>query len=146
MTNPPVKVEPVQETAAYDIAIPLTKPVYTLNYKRVSEPDPLGLDPVDDQDELEEPFRIRLKMEFATTETEVHQADIAAGPSPLAQDPLASITNRIIAFAKLAGGFSDLYPIVRDYVVHRCFGRVVGVEEEGGRYEPVFIDFGSIQC
>lgn len=127
---PPVKVEPVQEKAAYDIAIPRTKPIYTRNYKRLSELDPLQLEPVYDQEELDEPARIRLKMEFATTETEIHQADIDAGSLPMAQDLLASITNRVIGFAKLAGGFSELYPVVRDYVVQRCFGRPVDLDKE----------------
>ncbi|MFQ5804592.1 MAG: hypothetical protein ACE5JQ_17015, partial [Candidatus Methylomirabilales bacterium] len=127
---PPVQVEPVQEKIAYDIIIPLTRPVYTHNYRRLSELDPSALDPVYDQEELDEPLRIRLKMEFATTETEIHQVDIAAGPSPLAQDLLASITNKVIAFAKLPGGFANLYPVVRDYVVKRSFGRVIDLENE----------------
>ncbi len=44
------------------------------------------LDAIYDQAELAEPFSVRLKLEFATTETEVHQADIAAGELPIAQD------------------------------------------------------------
>ena len=126
--KPPVRVEPVLEKAAFDIAIPLTQPVYTRNYKRLSELDPYTLDPVYDQDELDEPLRIQLKMEFATTETEVHQADIAAG-SPLLQDVIASIVNKVIAMAKLTGVFDDLYPIVRTYLRCRCFGREINLEK-----------------
>jgi type III restriction enzyme len=127
---PPVKVEPIEEKVTYDIVIPLTKPVYTHDYKRITGVDPLSLDPVYDQEELEEPVRIRLKMEFATTETEVHQADISGDLTFLTQDILTSITNRVIAVAKLPGGFSDLYPFVRDYVVNRCFGRAIDIEKE----------------
>ena len=126
--KPPVRVEPVLEKAAFDIAIPLTQPVYTRNYKRLSELDPYTLDPVYDQDELDEPLRIQLKMEFATTETEIHQADIAAG-SPLLQDVIASIVNKVIAMAKLTGVFDDLYPIVRTYLRCRCFGREINLEK-----------------
>ncbi len=71
-----------------------------------------------------------MKMEFATTETEVHQADISGDLTLLTQDILTSITNRVIAVAKLPGGFSDLYPFVREYVVNRCFGRVIDIERE----------------
>jgi type III restriction enzyme len=128
--DPPVKVEPVLEKAAFDIAIPLTRPVYTHNYKRLSEFDPQNLAAIYDQDELEETHRIRLKMDFATTETEVHQEEIAAGPAPLAQDILASITNKTIAAARLPGGFSDLFSIVRNYVTHRCFGQPIDIDDE----------------
>jgi len=127
--KPPVRVEPVAEKSAFDIAIPLTQPIYTRNYKRLSDLDPHSLDPVYDQDELDEPLRIQLKMEFATTETEVHQADIAAGPPPLAQDIIASIVNKAVAMAKLTGAFDDLYPIVRSYLRSRCFDREIDLEK-----------------
>ncbi len=131
--KPPVRVEPVLEKGAFDIAIPLTQPVYTRNYKRLSDLDPYSLDPVYNQDELDEPLRIRLKMEFATTETEVHQADIAAGSPPLAQDIIASIVNKVIATAKLTGAFDDLYPIVRFYLRYRCFDREIDLEKPDTR-------------
>jgi type III restriction enzyme len=125
---PPVNVEPVLEKIAYDIAIPLTRPVYMHDYKRLSLFDPLALDPVYDQSELDEPMRIRLRMEFATTETEVHQADILSGPPPPAQELLASITNKVIRFARLPGGFAQLYPLTRTYIVQRCFGRAIDID------------------
>ena len=128
--KPPVKVQPVAEKNAFDIAIPMTKPVYSRNYKRLADLDPMSLNPVYDQEELEEPIRIRLRMEFATTETEVHQADIGAGPPPLAQDIIGSITNKVIRTAKLTGIFNDLYPIVREYLKDRCFGRKIDLESE----------------
>jgi len=128
--KPPVRVQPVAEKSAFDIAIPMTKPVYSRNYKRLADLDPVSLDPVYDQEELEEPIRIRLRMEFATTETEVHQADIGAGPPPLAQDIIGSITNKVIRTAKLTGMFNDLYPIVREYLKDRCFGRKIDLESE----------------
>lgn len=126
---PPVRVEPVAEKVAYDIAIPLTRPVYTRNYKRLLDMDPLSLEPIYDQKELEEQVRIRLKMEFATTETEVHQADIAAGEPPISQQIITSVTNKTIAEAKLTGIFDDLYPIVREYIRYRCFGRKIDLDD-----------------
>ncbi|MBW1669347.1 MAG: hypothetical protein JRJ66_15130, partial [Deltaproteobacteria bacterium] len=68
-------------------------------------------------------------MEFATTETEVHQTDIAAGPPPLAQEIIASITSKVIKTAKLTGVFDDLYPIVRRYLKSRCFGSEIDLEK-----------------
>ena len=60
-------------------------------------------------------------MEFATTETEVHQADLAAGTLLMAQELLASITTKVIQRARLTNAFAELFPIVRGYVVTRCF-------------------------
>ena len=127
---PPLKVEPVLEKIKYDINIPLTRPIYAHNYKRLSDLAPLSLEPIYEQEELDEPYRIRLKMEFATTKTEVHQEDISPGINLIAQDILASITNKVIDIAKLGGGFSELYPIVRDYVVLRCFGTKIDLDKE----------------
>lgn len=83
-----------------------------------------------DQEELDEPFRIKLKLEFATTETEIHQANITNGELPEAQELLASITNKVIDRAKLPSRFATLYPAVRDYVAMRCFGKAIDLEQE----------------
>ncbi len=128
--RPAIKIYPVQEQIAYDINIPLTRPFYSRNYKRLSDVDPLALQPIFDQDELNEPYRVRLKMEFATTETEVHQQDISGIASLLVQDLLASVTGKVIREAKLGGGFAELYPIVQKYIVHRCFQKSVDIEKE----------------
>lgn len=127
---PPVKIEPVQRKAQFDIAIPLTKPRYFHKYTKLSDLDPLSLDPIYDQDELDEPVRISLKMEFGHTETEIHQVDISAGPLPLAEELLSAITQKVRKTAHLGGGFAELYPIVRDYVRFRCFGGAVDVESD----------------
>jgi len=121
------------EKAVCDITIPMTRPVYSRNYKRLSDLDPLSLDPVYDQEELEQEISIKLKMEFATTETEVHQADIGAGTPPLAQEIISSITNKVIRTAKLTGVFNDLYPIVSKYLKNRCFGRKIDVDSDAVR-------------
>src|SRR5437867_1176912 len=70
---------------------------------------------------------------FATTKTEVHQTNIAAGELPPAQELLASITNKVIDRAKLPNRFAELYPAVRGYVGTRCFGRTVNLEDEALR-------------
>jgi type III restriction enzyme len=69
-------------------------------------------------------------MEFATTETEVHQTDLGSGNLPLAQELFSSITNKVIRRASLPNAFAQLCPKVRDYVAMRCFGREVNVEDE----------------
>jgi type III restriction enzyme len=128
--KPPVKVEAVEQKANMDIAIPLTRPFLARNYKRLEGLDSLTLDPIYEQEELDEPVRNRLRFEFATTGTGVGQVDVAAGPPPFAQDLLSSITSKTIQEARLAGGFAELYPVVRSYVTARCFGKEVDPESE----------------
>lgn len=128
--TPPVTIEPVLEKKAYDIAIPITKPQLVHNFRKLSTLDPLKLTPIFDQEDLEEPFRITLKMEFATTETEVHQADIAGSWLPIEQELVGAITNKVVQFARLSNVFSELYPLVRTYIARRCFGNPVDLENE----------------
>jgi type III restriction enzyme len=68
----PVIIEPVMDRLAYDIAIPITKPQLSHNVRKLSSLDPVALDAICDQKDLDEILRISLRMEFATTETEVH--------------------------------------------------------------------------
>ena len=125
----PVIIEPVQDRLAYDIAIPIPKPRLTHNVHKLSALDPTSFAAIYDQTELHEVFRSSLKMEFATTETEVHQADLAAGDAPMAQVLLASITNKVMQRARVANVFAELYPLVRMYVATGCFGKAVDIED-----------------
>jgi len=127
---PPVIITPVQERLKYDIAIPITKPSLSHDIRKLSELDVTALEAIYQQEELAEPFRVKLRLEFATTETEVHQADIAAGELPAAQELLASITNKAIDRARLPNRFAELYPSVRDYVATRCFGKSVDLDDD----------------
>ena len=128
----PVIIEPVQERLGYDIAIPITKPALQYDDRKLSRLDGRSLDVIFNQAELAEPYRIRLQMEFATTKTEVHQDDIAVALLP-AQELLASIANMVAAQAGLTNRFAVLYPVVRDYVKNRCFGREIDLEDESIR-------------
>jgi type III restriction enzyme len=129
----PVIIAPVKERLVYDIAIPITKPSLEHDIRKPSTLDVASLDAIYEQQNLAEQFRLKLKLEFATTETEVHQADIAAGELPASQELLASITNKVIDRAKLPNRFAERYPTVREYVTKRCFGKVVDVEDEALR-------------
>jgi type III restriction enzyme len=134
-TDPPapVIISPIQERLAYDIAIPITKPSLEHDIRKLSELKVDALDAIYEQEDLAEQFRVKLKLEFATTETEVHEADIAAGELPPAHELLASITNKVIDRAKLPNRFAELYPRVRDYVASRCFGKSVELEDDALR-------------
>ncbi len=126
----PIIIEAVQEKIIYDIAVPITKPSLVHDIRKISELNIEKLEPIFDQEDLEKVYRITLKMEFVTTETEVHQEDIAAGEPPSPQTLLGSITNKVIERAKLPNRFAELYPSVRGYVALRCFGCEVNLDSE----------------
>jgi len=130
---PPIVITPVQERLAYDIAIPITKPRLVHDLRKLSDLSVEDLEAIYEQEELAEPFRVRLKLEFATTETEVHQAEIGAADLPPARELLASITNKAIDRAKLPNRFAELYPVIKAYVADRCFGRAVDIEDDALR-------------
>lgn len=129
----PVIIQSLEDRARYDIAIPITKPRLVHNVLKLSDLNPRQLEPIFDREELAEVFRLNLKMEFAITHTEVHQANIAAGSLQMPQELLSSLTNKVIDRAKLTGSFSELYPLVRAYVAARCFGKKINLEDEGIR-------------
>ena len=129
----PVIISPIQERMVYDIAIPLTKPSLAHDIRRLSELKVDTLAAIYEQEDLAEQFRMTLKLEFATTTTEVHQADIAADELPPAQELLAGITMKVVDRAKLPNRFAELYPTVRAYVADRCFGKTVNVDDEALR-------------
>ncbi len=118
----PVIIEPVLDRAKFDIAM-----------RKLSDLDVPGLAAIYEQEDLAEQFRLKLRLEFATTETEVHQADIAAGELPAAHELLANITIKVIDRAKLPNRFAELYPRVRDYVAGRCFGKAIDLDDESLR-------------
>jgi len=126
----PIIISPIQERKAFDIAIPITKPSLEHDIRKLDELDSNKLESILDQAELAEPFRVRLRMEFATTESEVHQADISMGELPASQEIVASITNKVIAAAKLPNRFAEMYPFVRNYVVRRCFSKRIDIDNE----------------
>ena len=126
----PVTIEVVKEKLAYDIEIPIPKPVLMHNIKKISSIDPLTLGPISEQVDLDEKFRMTLGMEFATTKTPVGEKKIEVRDIPLIQEILNSLTGKVIYKAKIQNIFSELYPIIRSYVKNRCFGKEVDINDE----------------
>ena len=77
----PVIIEPIKERLEYDIVIPITKPSLDHDIRKLSDLKVDILDAIYDREDLAEQFRVSLRLEFATTETEVHQADVATAAS-----------------------------------------------------------------
>jgi len=128
--DPPIWIEPIQEKIEYDIEIPLTKPIYFKNYKKFNELDISKLGPIYDQSELDRDTRTELEILFATTRTAVHKEKKVYGIIPTSNELFTSITNKVIKEVKLSGVFSEVYPIVRQYISTRCFGKTIDVDDE----------------
>ena len=129
---PPIVIEPVRERLKYDIAIPITKPSLEHDFRKLSDLRVQSLEPIFDQEDIDERYRINLMLEFATTETEVHQEDIAGGLLPT-QELLADIANLVAGKTGLTNRFAELYPLTRDYIRGRCFGRKIELDDEAPR-------------
>jgi len=126
----PIKVYPVQEKSAYDIAIPITKLRYKHEYRKLDNIDPLTLPPIYKTEDLAEELAIAIEMEFATTGTTVHQTVIIPEGPLLSQDFLRDITQRIERRLELSGRFAQLLGIVKRYIKYRCFGTEVNLDEQ----------------
>ena len=128
----PVIIEPIQERTEYDINIPITKGNLVHNLRNLADLDPNSLSPIYEYEDLEKVYVLSLEMEFTTTETSVHQADISLG-SITTREILSSITHKTAKKAGLASRFSELYPVVQTYITERCFGQPVNLEDDKPR-------------
>ncbi|MCY3603060.1 MAG: hypothetical protein OXH12_08265, partial [Chloroflexi bacterium] len=131
-TDPPLPViiTPTLERLAYDIAIPITKPSLEHDIRKLSELKVEELEGIYNPEDIVEPFLVKLRLDFATTETEIHRAEVDTRELAPARELLASITNKVVDRAKLPNRFAELYPAVRDFVSTRCFGQPVNLDDE----------------
>jgi type III restriction enzyme len=129
----PVRIEPVRERSRYDIRIPLTAPTLERDFTKIEDLDILALRPIWEADELPEVFRIALKGEFWPAGTSVALPDVNLGAPPLPGQLTSDITVETEKRAGLTGQFSRLRPKVESYLVHRCLGRTVALDDEAVR-------------
>lgn len=126
----PIIITPVKTKLEYDIEIPTTELTYSHNFTKISEIDPLSIDPVFQTNPTEDDI-IKLRMDFATTNTTIHTVQIPPKYIPLAQEILSSITYRILKEVKLTDNyFNFLYPIVQTYISQKCFKSAVDLDNE----------------
>ena len=125
----PVLIRPVEERLAHDIGLPQIGRRLGHDFRGATGLDVGSLDSVLENESLPEPVRLNLRMEFATTETEIHQeAALIAEPPPVAEI-LGEIARRVGRRTGLPRQFADLFPLVREYAGRRCFGRSVDLDD-----------------
>lgn len=128
----PVKIQPQKSRLSFNIEMPQTEKIYSHNFKQLSSVNALTIPSLLESDVVIEDEKIKLRMEFATTETEIGRTTIDVGPDfATGGELLSQITNRVIKKARLvSGNFSELYPIVKKYIEEKCFGNEAEIEDK----------------
>ncbi len=135
----PVTVQPLKSRMAFDIEVPVTKPSLTHDLRKLEEINTDALAPIYEREELAEPYRVRLQMAFVAPEAEVGQDEFQ--PRALtARELLTGIANRTLLAARLPMQFQRVYPIVKEYVERRCFGRQVDIDDGNVRSHLTRLD------
>ena len=116
----PVIIRPLRERLEWDIELPDLGRRLERTFRDVSALDVSSLRSLFDADRLREADLLRLRMDFATTGTEIHTEEIRI-TSPPAAALLAEIAREVGRRTGLPGQFAALYPLVRRYVETRCF-------------------------
>ena len=128
----PVKVEPIRERSAYDIAIPLTQPLIGHTYRRLSELDPTTIGLLRDLPDVTAIPELRFVLEFMTTQSQVGELRLGY-PMLVAEDAVGRLVDSAMDKAQLSGQFAELYPIIERYVTGYAFGFPVSLEDDNVR-------------
>lgn len=117
----PVTIAPEKSRLDYDIEIPQAEFRYRRNYKKIDSFDPLKIPSLYSSNKLEEDRKIILKMEFATTGTDVGTASMPVSSLISGRELVVYITNEVMKRARLTCDFSIIYPKIERYVLKQCF-------------------------
>jgi len=126
-----VRIEPIKERLAYDIAIPRTGPLLQRNQRKIGDLRPEDIPTSFTPDDLTVDLT-SLRVEFIDVASgqPLGKGRIKPGPAPLEGDVVGSITRRALASARIPEGFATLYPIVRAYLQEHAFGETIDLGRE----------------
>jgi len=126
----PITIAPEKSRLIYDIEIPKSDLRYQRNYKRIEDFDPLKSSSLYSSNKLEEERKAILKMEFATTGTDIGMVEMPLSPISSGRELVVHITNEVMKRARLTCDFNLLYPRVQEYILKRCFEtEIVDIED-----------------
>jgi type III restriction enzyme len=128
----PVKVEPIRERLAYDIAIPLTQPLFGHTYRRVTDLDPATIGLLRDLPDVTASQELHFVLEFMTTRSRLGELKLGY-PMLVAEDAVGRLVDSAMDKAQLSGQFAELYPIIERYVEEYAFGFKVSLEDDNVR-------------
>lgn len=128
----PVKVEPIRERSAYDIAIPLTQPLFGHTYRRVTDLDPASIGLLQDLPDVTATQELHFVLEFLTTRSRLGELKVGY-PVLVGEDAVGRLVDSAMDKAQLSGQFAELYPIIERYVTEYAFGFKVSLEDDNVR-------------
>ena len=128
----PVKVEPIRERSAFDIAIPLTQPLFGHTYRRVSDLDPASIGLLRDLPDVTASQDLHFVLEFMTTRSRLGELRLGY-PMLVAEDAVGRLVDSAMDKAQLSGQFAELYPIIERYVTDYAFGFEVSLDDDNVR-------------
>lgn len=129
--RPADQIFPLQDRMMLDIEIPRTSPLYQRQIKRIEDFDPLALPSLADDSTLDHDLKNRIDLVHGIVDVKVGSAEIEfnAENVPPLENLLSALTCRVERASKIPGHFAILYPKIRDYVHHMCFGRTVPLDD-----------------
>ncbi|MHA1250606.1 MAG: DEAD/DEAH box helicase family protein [Candidatus Helarchaeota archaeon] len=127
----PVVIAPEISRLIYDIEIPQTDFRYERNYMKLNDIKIENIPSLYESEKLEEERIIKLQMIFPVTETNVHIAEIERKVLPMGAELITYLTKEIMKKAHITSCFNKLYPIVKEYVLNKCFNvKIKNIEDK----------------
>lgn len=124
----PITIEPIRERTDFDIAIPLTRPLFEHSVRKLAELDPAAIGPLTSMDGVVVGKELQFVVEFMTTGSRVGDITFAYAIE-LPQVAVGRLVDSILDKAHLPGRFAELYPIIERYLQEFAFGRKVDLNE-----------------
>jgi type III restriction enzyme len=130
-TEPGVMISPTLSRAKYEIAIPRTSSIYSRNYLKINDFDPMQVDVCFSKKDLTVGAAImRVKFEGLHGVGELGEEEISMYSPISSRDAMARITKLATKSANLTDDFEKIYPLTRKYIQSRCFNGEVDLESE----------------
>ena len=127
----PVMISPTKARSMYDISIPRTSLIYSRNYLKIDDFDPMQVDVCFSKKELASgAAKMRIKFEGLHGVGELGEEEISMVSPLSSRDAMARITQLVTKNANLTDDFKKIYPLTRKYITERCFGEYIDLESE----------------
>jgi type III restriction enzyme len=129
--EPGVMISPTKTRSKYEISIPRTSSIYSRNYLKIDDFDPMQVDASFTKKELQAgAAKMRIKFEGLHGVGELGEEDISMDSPLSSRDAMARITQLATKTANLTDDFIRIYPLTRKYIGDRCFGEAIDLESE----------------
>ena len=124
----PIIIEPIKERARFDIAIPLTRPLFEHSMVKLGELTPEALGTLASMNDVVIGEQLQFVLAFMTTGSTIGEISVDY-PVELPQVSIGRLTELVLRKAQIPGRFAELYPILERYLTEFAFGRRVDLEE-----------------